>query len=273
MKKTYSGLHLLLLKTAGLIAGFTLLAYLPLRSQEQSSEFLERERILINDGWLFYKYASMGLADQLICDVHPDVNDMEDAKPTGAEPTEAEEVGQHYQKPAGNSGCDFPYIHQDFDDSSWELADLPHDGAIAGPFMEGRDAEVGERMGCQPSYGVAWYRRKLNISIADTSRSIFLDIDGAMSYAMVWLNGYLIRGWPYGYNSFRLDLTPYVNPGEENQLVIRLDNPPGSSRRYPGVGIYRNVWLVKTAPALSELKEVPTSLRSVTVTILTTTNE
>ena len=69
-----------------------------------------------------------------------------------------------------------------------------------------------------------------------------------MSYAMVWLNGHLVGGWPYGYNSFRLDLTPYVEPGGDNQLAIRIDNPPNSSRWYPGGGIYRNVWLVKTEP-------------------------
>ncbi len=69
-----------------------------------------------------------------------------------------------------------------------------------------------------------------------------------MSYAMVWLNGHLVGGWPYGYASWRVDLTPYVKPGGENQLAIRLDNPPASSRWYPGGGIYRNVWITKTTP-------------------------
>ena len=46
-----------------------------------------------------------------------------------------------------------------------------------------------------------------------------------MSYAMVWLNGNLVGGWPYGYNSRRLDLTPYVVTGGVNQLAIRIDNP------------------------------------------------
>lgn len=79
-------------------------------------------------------------------------------------------------------------------------------------------------------------------------KSIFLDIDGAMSYAIVWLNGQLVGGWPYGYNSFRLDLTPFIKFGGENQLVIRLDNPNHSARWYPGAGLYRNVWLTKTNP-------------------------
>jgi beta-galactosidase len=74
---------------------------------------------------------------------------------------------------------------------------------------------------------------------------MYLDIDGAMSYAMMWLNGKLVGGWPYGYNSFRLDLTPYLQLGDDNLLAIRLDNPVESSRWYPGGGIYRNVWLTK----------------------------
>src|SRR5262249_32234939 len=87
-----------------------------------------------------------------------------------------------------------------------------------------------------------------DIPATDSGKCVYLDIDGAMSYAMVWLNGNLVGGWPYGYNSFRLDLTPYLKFGGDNQLAIRLDNPPHSSRWYPGGGIYRNVWLTIAEP-------------------------
>jgi beta-galactosidase len=69
-----------------------------------------------------------------------------------------------------------------------------------------------------------------------------------MAYAGVWLNGKFVGGWPYGYASWQLDLTPSIRFGGTNELVIRLDNPPLSSRWYPGGGLYRNVWLTKTAP-------------------------
>ena len=68
-----------------------------------------------------------------------------------------------------------------------------------------------------------------------------------MSHSAVWLNGRFVGGWPYGYSSFRLDLTPYAKPGADNTLAIRLDNPKESSRWYPGGGIYRHVRLVKTS--------------------------
>jgi beta-galactosidase len=103
-------------------------------------------------------------------------------------------------------------------------------------------------MGRLPSWGIGWYRRKLAIPASDAGKRIFLEVDGAMSYASVWLNGHFVGGWPYGYSSWRVDLTPYVVPGSANQLAIRLDNPPASSRWYPGGGIYRNVWLTKTQP-------------------------
>jgi beta-galactosidase len=93
-----------------------------------------------------------------------------------------------------------------------------------------------------------WYRKHLTLPASDQGRRIYLDIDGAMSYATVWFNGQFVGGWPYGYSSFRLDLTPYAKPGSDNVLSIRLDNLDKSSRWYPGAGIYRNVWLVKTNP-------------------------
>jgi len=43
-------------------------------------------------------------------------------------------------------------------------------------------------------------------------------------------------------------VTPFISLDHENVLAVRLENPPNSSRWYPGGGIYRNVWLVKTEP-------------------------
>ncbi len=229
-----------------------------------------RERILLNDGWTFFKYDSADQADDLIYDVRPFVEKMEYGMPADAEPTAAVDVirdrpvlkpwilpsanrfiadpADRHVRPAGNPGHDFPFVRSDFDDSDWQAVTLPHDWAIAGPFFEGDEPAVGGGMGRLPSPGVAWYRRTLEIPAEDAGKSFFLDVDGAMSYAMVWLNGHLVGGWPFGYSSFRLNLTPYAKPGETNQLAIRLDNPPFSSRWYPGCGLYRHVWLTKTAP-------------------------
>ena len=224
----------------------------------------------INEGWSFYKYDSPSKADNLIYDVRPEITNLAENKVADAKPTDAVDVkttqavlkawvlpsgndfinepAKRHVRPEGNPGKDFPFIQGNFNDSSWEKVNLPHDWAIKGPFQTGWNSEVSGGMGRLPGNGVAWYSKKIDIPASDSGKSIFLDIDGTMSYAIVWLNGNLVGGWPYGYNSYRLDLTPYVVAGGENQLAIRLDNPNYSSRWYPGGGIYRNVWLTKTNP-------------------------
>ncbi len=237
---------------------------------QSSSENQLRLRISINEGWCFYKYDSVSKADNFHYDVRPAITNNVEQKVADAKPTEAVKVDaaqdvlkpwilpsgnrfikdpkNRHVRPEGNPGSNFQFVKNDFDDSAWEKIKLPHDWAIKGPFMAGPNPEVGGGMGRLASHGVAWYRKKLDIPESDKDKSIFLDVDGAMSYATVWMNGKLVGGWPYGYNSWRLDLTPFVVPGGENQLAIRLDNPNHSARWYPGGGIYRNVWLTKTNP-------------------------
>jgi beta-galactosidase len=251
---------------------FSLSENTPVKAQVsiKSASDINRQRISINQGWRFYKYDSLTKTDNLIYDLRPEISDKNENLVADAKPTEAIEVkttrevlkpwilptGNNFIKdsqkrhirPEGNPGSNFQFVKGNFDDSSWGKVNLPHDWAIKGPFLTGWKAEVGGGMGRLPINGVAWYRKKLDIPASDAGKSIFLDVDGAMSYTMVWLNGFLVGGWPYGYNSWRLDLTPYVVPGGDNQLAIRLDNPNNSSRWYPGGGIYRNVWLTKTNP-------------------------
>ena len=227
-----------------------------------------RHRINLNNGWKFMRYKTE--PDKLIYDERPKVGSRNDNIVADTRATDSVQAtssanslkkwilpsannfisdpAKHYKRPEGNPGSDFPFVQNDFNDNDWEQVNLPHDWAINGPFYDGDRPEVGGGMGRLPSHGVAWYRRKLNIQSADNGKSIYLDIDGAMSYAIVWINGNLVGGWPYGYNSFRLDLTPYIKFGGENQLAIRLDNPNNSSRWYTGGGIYRNVWLTKVNP-------------------------
>ncbi|MDF2191628.1 beta-galactosidase GalB [Paraflavitalea sp. CAU 1676] len=234
----------------------------------QSAALPVRERIRLNDGWRFIRYADT--TDQLIYDERPVTGYRNDNIVADTRATESGRVvssdrvlkpwilptanvfikdpAKRHHRPAGDPGRDFPFVQHDFNDRTWELVNLPHDWAINKPFYKEANAIVGGGMGRLPIQGVAWYRRALSVPAADKGKVIYLDIDGAMSYAMVWLNGHLVGGWPYGYNSFRLDLTPYVNYGGNNQLAIRIDNPAQSSRWYPGAGLYRSVWLTKVQP-------------------------
>ncbi len=198
-----------------------------------------RERLSLNADWRFQKQTSANSEDQLgYTNIQPWV------MATGVEltkgPAEAAKV-----RPAGNPGGSAAACAENtFDDSSWRLLNLPHDWGIEGPFKQEYPGDTGKL----PWWGVAWYRKHLAVPNTDQGKQIYLDVDGAMAYATVWLNGHCVGGWPYGYASWRVDLTPYVHYGADNLIAIRLDNPPASSRWYPGGGIYRNVWLVKTAP-------------------------
>ena len=131
-----------------------------------------------------------------------------------------------------------------FDDSCWKRLDLPHDWAIEGPFRADLEGFTGKL----PWRGIGWYRKYFKVGKKDKGRRFYLDFDGAMAHAEVWLNGKKVGAHPYGYTSFRVDLTPYLFFGGENVVAVRLNTENIGSRWYPGAGIYRHVRLVVTSP-------------------------
>ena len=150
-----------------------------------------------------------------------------------------------------------------FVDKSWENVRVPHDWAISGPFERENDMQFckidwdGEkeayehngRTGGLPHMGVGWYRRKFEVSKKAAGKKIWLEFDGVMSRSSVYVNGQYAGGRPYGYSSFKLDVTELVELGSsDNILAVKVDNPSFSSRWYPGAGIYRNVRLVVLDP-------------------------
>lgn len=131
-----------------------------------------------------------------------------------------------------------------FDDSQWRQLDLPHDWGIEGPFRPDLEGFTGKL----PWKGIGWYRKHFNVPVKDKAKQLYLDFDGAMANAEVWLNGKKVGERPYGYISFRVDLTPHIHWGKENIVAVRLNTEKLGSRWYPGAGIYRHVRLVKTDP-------------------------
>jgi beta-galactosidase len=213
---------------AGIFAGLIVQAQ-PVSPAERSS---------LDAGWRFTKGDLEGQGSKL---AYTKIKDWVEA--SGARFTTNADLAAK-TKPSGDPAGDVSYAQNNFDDSSWRLLNLPHDWGIEGPFKQEYPGETGKL----PWWGVGWYRKHLTVPAGDQGRRIFLDVDGAMAYATVWLNGHYMGGWPYGYASWRVDLTPGIKFGQDNVIAIRLDNPTNSSRWYPGGGIYRNVWLVKTAP-------------------------
>ena len=141
---------------------------------------------------------------------------------------------------------------------SWETVSVPHDWAISGPFDKKWDlqkvaieqngekeaTEKSGRSGALPWIGEGHYKRTFTIPQGFDGHAELV-FDGAMAEPTVSVNGKVAGYWAYGYNAFRIDITDYIKPGE-NQLEVSLKNLEESSRWYPGAGIYRPVKLVLT---------------------------
>ena len=144
------------------------------------------------------------------------------------------------------------------DGQSWQEVSVPHDWAICGPFdkkwdmqtvaiVQNGETEASEktgRSGALPWIGKGFYKRSFSIP-SDFNGRAELVFDGAMAEPTVKVNGRQAGYWAYGYNTFRVDITDFVKPGE-NTLEVDLQNKEESSRWYPGAGIYRPVTLITT---------------------------
>jgi beta-galactosidase len=92
-----------------------------------------------------------------------------------------------------------------------------------------------------PWKGQAWYRRSFSLPENAGAQRVYFDFDGVMAFPKVYINGQLAGEWDYGYNSFRVDATPFVKWGGENVIAVHVDTRRWGSRWYPGAGIYRKV--------------------------------
>ncbi len=152
---------------------------------------------------------------------------------------------------------------KDFDDSAWTPVTLPHDWAVTLPFVDNpayvpsgkpddedlRAAHGYKALGREfPDTSVGWYRKSFALPAADAGKRLSIEFDGVMRDALVIINGYILEREDSGYASFRVDITDIANLGGDNLITVRVDASLGEGWFYEGAGIYRHVWLVKTAP-------------------------
>lgn len=132
-----------------------------------------------------------------------------------------------------------------FNDANWRSLDLPHDWSIELPFNEHSPAGTG---GAALDGGTGWYRKTFVLPADNKTKKIFIDFDGVYRNSEVWINGHYLGKRPYGFSSFRYELTPYLKYGaDKNIIAVKVDNSQQpNSRWYSGSGIYRYVWLVTT---------------------------
>jgi beta-galactosidase len=144
----------------------------------------------------------------------------------------------------GKAGSGWGAAAPMYDDSAWRKVDLPHDWAVEGPFDPAANAAQGYR-----PRGMGWYRRHLRIDEAARGQHVELQFDAIATHSTVWVNGHLVnRNWS-GYNSTRIDITPYLQYGDiGNMIAVKVDANAMEGWWYEGAGMYRHTWLIQTDP-------------------------
>jgi beta-galactosidase len=133
-----------------------------------------------------------------------------------------------------------------FRDGSWRTVNLPHDWSIEG--RPDKNNPTGAGGGYFPA-GTGWYRKTFGAPPQWKGKRVSVEFDGVYMDASVYLNGHKLGTQPYGYTSFRVDLTGDLDFSAPNVLAVRVDNSAQpNSRWYSGSGIYRHVRVVVTDP-------------------------
>jgi beta-galactosidase len=141
-----------------------------------------------------------------------------------------------------------PYA-QKFNDSLWQEVQVPHDWVTMLPYApEASHSHGYKTVGWKyPETSVGWYRKTLKIGTEDLGKRLMLRFDGIFRNAQVWFNGFYMGTEPSGYVTQVYDITPYIKYGDENLICVRADASLEEGWFYEGAGIYRDVWLEKSA--------------------------
>ena len=112
-----------------------------------------------------------------------------------------------------------------FDDSKWRILDVPHDWSIESAYDQSNPTGKG---GGYLAAGVGWYRKEFTLPVDDATRRVFIEFDGVMANSDVWINGTHLGKRPFGYISFRYELTALICASatrrHQHVLAVRVDN-------------------------------------------------
>ena len=138
-----------------------------------------------------------------------------------------------------------PYSRK-FNDSTWQEVQIPHDWVTTLPYAaEASHSHGYKTVGWKyPATSVGWYRKSFTV---DGLVNYYLKFDGIFRNAQVWFNGFYMGTEPSGYVTQVYDITPYINYDGENLICVRADASLEEGWFYEGAGIYRDVWLEKSA--------------------------
>ena len=110
-----------------------------------------------------------------------------------------------------------------YDDSSWATKELP--------MVENEMPKIpGDIHGPEKYEAGVWYRRQFFVPDDWKEKLITLNFLGANYIVDVWVNGIWVGYHEGGYTPFLLDVSKVIQPGMENTIAIRVDNPAWGSR-------------------------------------------
>ena len=82
----------------------------------------------------------------------------------------------------------------------------------------------------------------------DKGKEIGIEFESIFRDAEVFCNGIYLGHERSGYNVQYYNLTDVLDYGAENVITVRCDASLEEGWFYEGAGIYRDVWMTKTAP-------------------------
>ena len=75
-------------------------------------------------------------------------------------------------------------------------------------------------------HGIAWYRRGFAIPKERSGSQIWLNFDAVATLAKVWVNGQFAGEHIGDWSPFVLNVTQFIKPGSENNVVVRVEELP-----------------------------------------------
>ncbi len=203
-------------------------------------------RMLLDFGWRFHVGDPVDVTTNVT--YYPEISDLSKLQTgdlTGAG-SETNLMTLRADPVATHAGENVSFVQTNYDDSAWRQLNLPHDWFVELGFSSSGDGNHGYKASSGSS--IAWYRHTFLLPSSAAGKAFRLNFDGIFRNALIWFNGHCIGRDVSGYAPISFDVTPYVNPGGPNVLVVRVDASRTEGWFYEGAGIYRHVWLVETDP-------------------------
>jgi len=98
--------------------------------------------------------------------------------------------------------------------------------------------------GVKDEADIGWYSRTINIPSDWKDKTVMLIIGACDWHTKAWLNGYFLGEHKGGYTPFEFDLGQYAKPGEEQKLILRVDDTSHDFKLYgkQGYGRAAGIW-------------------------------